>query len=206
MDRLNRPSPIISCYHWFSKVGSFFGTSLLWMLCCLPLVTIIPSCIALYDSVAHCVYGPDGHPFKRFFSTFRKELLRGIGLTLVWLALGAVLFFGFHVLATMGKQSRVAAIYSMVYLGTMLVPLGVLAWLIPIESRFVHGFGSLHKTALTFAIVHLPTTAALLGILFVAVLVLITVPALVMLVPGIMVTVQCALIERVFKRYEEKEN
>lgn len=205
IDLLDRPSLLISCYHWLSKVGSLFGTSLLWLLCCLPLVTFFPACIALYDSVAHCVYGPESRPFRRFFRTLKAELFRGIGLTLAWFMLGAVLFFGFHVLATMGQQSRMAAIYSMVYLGTMLVPLGVLVWLIPIESRFVHTFGSLHKTALTFAFINLPKTALLIVILIVTMAVLMYVPFLMVLLPSVMVTLQCTLIERVFKRYEAGE-
>ena len=80
-----------------------------------------------------------------------------------------------------------------------------LVWLIPIESRFVHGFGSLHKTALTFAFVNLPKTALLLVILIATVTVLIYVPFLMVLLPSVMVTLHCTLIERVFKRYERGE-
>ena len=205
IDLLDRPSLLISCYHWLSKLGSLFGTSMLWLLCCLPLVTFIPSCIALYDSVAHCVYGPESRPFRRFFRTLKAELWRGIGLSLVWMIAGMMLFFGFHVLTVMGKESQVASIYSMVYLGTLLVPLGILVWLIPIESRFVHTFGSLDKTALTFAFINLPKTALLIVILIVTAVVLVFVPFLAVLLPSVMVTLQCTLIERVFKRYERGE-
>lgn len=193
-------------WRWFSKIGSFFGLSLLWMLCCVPVITSIPACIALYDSVAHCVRGDEEHAFRHFFRTLKKELLRGLGLSLLWGVLGFILFYGYSILYQVGKESQIASIYSLVYLGSMLIPLGILAWLIPVESRFSHSFISLHKTAATFALAHLPTTAAILGILAVSIVLTLLVPVLLMLMPAITVTIQCWLIEKVFKKYMPEED
>ena len=193
-------------WRWFSKMGSFLGLSLLWVLCCLPIITFMPSCIALYDSVTHCVRGNEDHAFRHFFRTLKKELLRGIGLSLVWGILGFILYFGYSILYQMGKENQLAAIYSLVYLGSMLIPMGILAWLIPIQSRFTHSFIDLHKTAATFALAHLPTTAAILGIALVAVVLILFVPILAVLMPCITVTIQCWLIEKVFKKYMPEEN
>lgn len=193
-------------WRWFSKIGDFLGLSVVWLLCCVPLITIVPSCISLYDSIAHCVQGDEDHPYKRFFHTFKSELLRGIVLTILWVLIAFLLSWGYQILYQMGQDSQLAAIYSLVYLGTMLVPLGVFAWLIPIESRFQHSFGSLHKAALTFAIAHLPTTGIILLVLIVSVALLMFFPALILLLPAIMVTIQCWFIEKVFKTYTPEEN
>jgi uncharacterized membrane protein YesL len=193
-------------WRWFGKLGSFLGLSLLWMLCCLPIITSIPSCIALYDSVAHCVRGNEDHAFLHFLRTLKKELLRGIGLSLLWGVFGFILFYGYSILYQVGKESQIASIYSLVYLGSMLIPMGILAWLIPIESRFTHGFVDLHKTAAAFALAHLPTTAAILGILIVSMVLILFVPVLAIITPAITVTVQSWLIEKVFKKYMPEED
>ena len=192
-------------WRWFGKLADVMVLSILWLLCCLPVVTIAPSCIALYDAIARCIHGPDEHPYKRFFRTFKAELLRGIGITVLWAAIGFVLMLGYSFLYQMGETSKFAAIYSIVYLASMLIPLGIVAWLIPIESRFSHSFLSLHKTAATFSIVHLPTTAVLLGLLIVAVILLMFFPVLAIVLPGILVTVQCWFVEKVFKKYIPEE-
>lgn len=203
MNSLGRPDSFMM--RWFGKIGEFFCLSILWMVCCMPILTIIPACIALYDSVAHCLHGTDDHPYRRFFRTLRSELLRGIGLTLLWGVIAFLLISGYRI-TTMAGEGTFAAVYSMLYAGTMLVPLAMLTWLIPIQSRFRYGFFQLHQVALTYTVIHLPTTAAILGILLATVVLLITVPALALLLPAICVTIQAFLIEKVFTQYMPEED
>ena len=192
-------------WRWFGKLADICALSILWILCCLPVVTIIPSCIALYDSIAHCVHGLEEGPYKRFFRTFKSELLRGIGLTLLWAVVAFILLVSYYYLYQAGKTSTLAAVYSNVYLVTMLIPVGILAWMIPIESRFSNSFFGLIKTAATFTLVHLPTTGILLGLLILAVVVLMFLPVLAILMPGLLVSIQCWFIEKVLKKYMPEE-
>lgn len=199
MNFLNpKDNPIL---YWFSRIGDFCALSFLWLLLCLPVVTIIPSCIALFDSIAHCIHGTEEGPARRFFQTFRSELGRGVLLSLTWVMIGIVLSFGFLVLYQMGHTNQTIAAYSLVYLLTMLIPLAVLTWLIPVESRFEHSFFGLFRSAAVYAISHLPSTILLLVILALAVLLTLLAPILVLVMPAIAVTIQCWFIERVFQKY-----
>ena len=189
---------------WFGKVGEFCVLSLLWLLCCLPVLTIFPSCIALYDSIVHCVHGDEDGPYRRFFRTFKAEFLRGICLSLMWLAIVLLLIYGFNI-TTLATKGTFATIDSMLYAGTMLIPMAIVAWTIPIQARFYYKFTELHSTAFSMSIVHLPTTAGILGILFASIFIILLVPPMLVLVPAICVTVQAWLIEKVFKRYIEEE-
>lgn len=192
-------------WRWFGKMADLFLLSCLWLLCSLPIVTIGTSCIALYDSIAHCVRGPEDGPCKRFFRTFKAELWRGIGITVLWLVLAFILSTSYQFLRQMGEESRALSIYATAFAGTTLIPIGVLCWLIPLESRFTHSFIGLHKTAIYFAIGHLPTTAAITALLIVFTLITVFFPFMVMLLPGIQVTLQSWFIERVFVKYMPKE-
>jgi uncharacterized membrane protein YesL len=99
----------------------------------------------------------------------------------------------------------VARTYSMVYLGTLLIPVTIFCWLIPLESRFSYGFFGLHKEAAIFTIVHLPTTGIMLAITAAATVMTIFFPALIILLPGIVVTLHSHFAEKVFKRYISEE-
>lgn len=192
--------------YWFSKTGDFCALSVLWLLLCLPVVTAIPASIALFDSVAHCIHGTEDGAVGRFFRTLKSELLRGILLSLVWLVIGAALFFGYTILYQMGKEDPAMAAYSLVYLFTMIIPLGVLSWLIPVESRFHHSFFGLFRTAAVYAICHLPTTILLLALVAVAIVMVYLATALALVLPAIVVTIQCWFVERVFKKYIPQED
>jgi uncharacterized membrane protein YesL len=192
--------------YWFSKIGDFCVLSVLWILLCIPIVTFVPASIALFDSVAHCIHGTEDGPTHRFFRTFKSELLKGILLSLVWLVIGGTLFYGFSILLHMGQENQAMAAYSLVYLFTMLIPLGILTWLIAVESRFHHSFFGLFRTAAIYAIGHLPTTIILLFILIVAIIAVLCLPILGLLVPAIAATVQCWFVERIFQKYIPQED
>lgn len=200
------PTPENPILRWAGKFGTFLGLSLLWLLCCLPLVTIFPASVAMYDSVIHCVHGDEAGPFRRFLVVLKDEIFRGIFVSLLWLGLLAVFVSGFQIVNTLGNEDPVFAAYSVIYAGTMLLPLAMLAWMVPLQARFQFGFFELHRRALTFVIIHLPTTLGMLGILALAVLVTVAILPLLVLVPAITVTVQAALAEKVLKRFEEEED
>lgn len=203
MNELNRSdNPIL---YWLSKIGDFCALSLLWLLLCLPVVTFIPASIALYDSIAHCLYGTEEGPVRRFFLTLKRELLRGILLSLLWLAIGGALAYGYSILAQMGQLDPMMSAYCAVYVFTMVVPLGILAWLIPVESRFEHSFFGLFRAAAVYAISHLPTTVLLVVILLLAVVLTAFVLPLIILIPAVTVAVQCCFVERVFRKYIPQE-
>lgn len=192
-------------WRWFAKIADIVVLGLLWLLCCLPVLTIAPACIALYDTVARCIHGTDEHPYKHFFRVFKAELLRGIGISALWGVVGFALVMGYNLLVNMGDGNTFVTVYSMVYLVSMVIPVGIFAWLIPLEARFTNTFFGLHKTAATFAIVHLPTTAIMLGIVVVAAVVVAFVPVLFLVLPGIVVTLQCWFVEKVFRKYIEED-
>lgn len=190
---------------WAGKMGTFLGLSVVWLLCCLPVLTIIPACVSLYDCVVNCVHGDDPSPYRRFFSDLKSELLRGICLSLLWVGVVLLFVYGFGILNQLGKTNSVMYVYSMIYAGSMLIPLTMLAWVIPVQARFQYSFFQLHRTALSYVILHLPATAAIVGMLLVAVAIIFVLPPLLILIPAILVTLQSVVIEKVLKQYEEEE-
>lgn len=197
--------PQRSAAEWLCKIGTFFGLSLCWLLCCVPVITIIPAGVALYDTVVHCLFGKDEHPFRRFIKDFKSELLRGMGLSLIWVAVGVVYFMGFWFLSNAGQDNQILRLCFMFYAGTLLIPLSLLSWLIPLESRFDLGFGGLHKMAMMLSLVKLPRTAACLGMLIVAVVLVFIMPVLMVLLPAIYATLQAIVIENTLIGCEEPE-
>ncbi|MBP3673543.1 MAG: YesL family protein [Oscillospiraceae bacterium] len=192
-------------WRWSAKLADFVLLSCMWILCCLPVVTIVPSCIALYDATAHCVYGSEGGTYRRFFRTFKNELGRGIVMTLLWALIAFLLNAGYQVLCQLAEGSNGWTIFSIVYFCSLFIPLGVACWGIALESRFTYSFATLHKNAFIFAFAHLPQTAAAVILLVLALNVCINIIPLAMIIPGLMVYLQTLFTERVLKRYMPEE-
>lgn len=192
-------------WRWSAKLADFVVLSCMWMLCCLPVVTVIPACIALYDATARCVYGNDGGTYRRFLRTFKNELRRGIVLTLVWAIVAFLLNAGYQAITQLAAQNSNLQIVSLVYFCTLLLPVGIACWAVILESRFTYSFKVLHKNAILFTFAHLPQTVVNMVLFVLALNVCINIIPLVMVVPGLMAFLQTCFTERVLKRYMPKE-
>lgn len=185
----------------FGRVADFFLLSGCWFLASIPLVTMPAACIALYDATAHCVLGSDGGTYSRFFRTWKAELKRSVGITILWLAVVAVLGTGYQILYQRAQADADQAMFAIVYYFSLAIPVAVFCWLLAVESRFVYSFGQLHKMAFYFTFAHLPTTVCIVAIALVTFELCVRTVFLVMVLPGICAYIQSIFIERVFKKY-----
>lgn len=193
----------------FGRLADYFLLSACWLFSSLPLVTLGPASIALYDTVAHCVRGGEGGMVRRFLKTFKNELLRGILLTVLFAVAAFVLNMGYQILVQLGESSQAMTVVSIVYFCTLAVPLGCACWCVALESRFVYSFGQLLKNSFAFTFLHLPQTALIVVIFVLALNLVLNIPFLVMIIPGAAAHLQSLFIEKVFKKYmptEEEES
>jgi uncharacterized membrane protein YesL len=188
----------------FGRIADFMFLSICFLVSSVPLVTIPAAAIALYDAIARCVYGDEGHPYRRFFRTFKSELMRSIGLTVLWALVAFVLGAGYQVLFQLTQNSSLG-ILTVVYYFFLAIPVGCFCWLIAIESRFVYTFGQLHKTALFFTFKHLPATVIITALGLATFEICFNMPFFLMLLPGICAYIQSIFVEKVFEKYLPKQ-
>jgi uncharacterized membrane protein YesL len=188
----------------FARIADFMFLSICFLVSSVPLVTIPAAAIALYDAIARCVYGDEGHPYRRFFRTFKSELMRSIGLTVLWALVAFVLGAGYQVLFQLTQNSSLG-ILTVVYYFFLAIPVGCFCWLIAIESRFVYTFGQLHKTALFFTFKHLPATVIITALGLATFEICFNMPFFLMLLPGICAYIQSIFVEKVFEKYLPKQ-
>ncbi len=144
-----------------NTLTDIMALSVLWLLCCTPVLTLGAATTALYDSVVRCIRYKQPHPYARFFRTFKNELLPGALLTLLW---GAVAALGLGMLALLREYAAVspsAVAAGAAYYVALVLPLGAACWVFPVLSRCALSFGAVNKTALQLAVGHLPSTVIL---------------------------------------------
>ena len=159
MSRLFSPDGLL--WKILNSLTDIFAFSLIWLFCCLPIVTIGPATTALYDAVTHGIRYQETGPYRRFFRTFKADLKISIPTSLFWTAIIALGFLSLSYLQALGETNRAAAIASSAYYIIMLLPIGCTCWVFPILSRFTYGFKDLNMTALRLAIAYLPQTVVL---------------------------------------------
>ncbi len=189
--------------------GDLFLLSFMWLVCSALIITIPVASIALYDAMAHCVVGGEKEPVKRFWYTARRELIRGVLMGILWVTVCALGFMSFMFLRAMGAESPLFSIYSYVYLATMVIPLAIAIWSVPVQSRFYYKFWALHKASAIFALSNLSQTAIMVAVVVGLCILFASLPVssvLLLILPGILTLIQSRTVETAFAPYMEEDN
>jgi len=183
------------------KLGQLIVLSVLWLLGCVPLVTIGTSTAALYYAVIKAVRRGRGSASREFFRSYRANLGRGICVSVICLLLTAFLLF------LMGQERRWLG--QPAFLGLVLTLL-VGVFLAPVLSRFSVGVGRVWKLALLMAF-RFPHYALLLlvggGLLGLLQIFVLPMPV-VLILPGAACWLATFPLERVLRSFmpEKEEN
>lgn len=184
-----------------SKIFDLMILGFLWILCCIPLVTIGASTAALYYAVVKCVKGNRGYAASEFFHSFRQNLKQGIILTLIFAA--AVFILQLNVGILQAKMDGYVGLFFIVLyqITTVFVILTAL-YAFPALSRYDREIGWILKVSMFMVIRYFLTTIALALVIACFGAFVWRIPVLFFFVPGFAMFVASEFLERVLKKHE----
>ena len=138
--------------------------SLFWLLGSFPLVTAGAAICALYDAVRRCFREHEPRPWKRFWSTYLRDLKSSILPALLFLAL---LWFGLKGMVGLWNGVAAGTVSWPVFSGVGFLAVtgaGILSVMFPMLSRFDNPLPVLLKNTVLLSLGNMPRTIGL-GIL-----------------------------------------
>ena len=190
---------------FFSFLGDLVdvvGLSILWLFCCLPVVTIGPACTALYHTVFRGLRQRQNGRYLRFLECFRENLKQGVVVTLVCLPAGLVFYFGLPALTALalkGDQMAELLFWCWQTLAVLLGTLPLTAF--PLLGRFQFATRDLLRTTLHLCIRHFPSVFLLSLCANAAVQLSFAWYAFALFLPALTALLATFLLERIFSRY-----
>ena len=152
-------SPVIK---FFNKLADLILLNALFIISCLPVVTIGAAVTAMYYVNIVSIRSGDGYVFKRYVKSFKENLKQATILWFFTLGIVSVLAADIYFWLTVGTAfSKVMFIVSV----TVAMSVGlVLLYLFPCLAKLKGSLTDIIKTAAAFAYGYLPQTLALLVI------------------------------------------
>lgn len=135
--------------------------NVIWLLCCLPVITIIPATTAFYYAMIKSVRRGHGYPVREFFGSLKNNLRRGIPLSIVLVLLGLLLTFNFKV--AWQAKTRQSTAFALVYLVLLFFYAGFVIYICPVLSRFSIRMRPLARMTSGMVFRHLPVTILLMA-------------------------------------------
>lgn len=203
-------------YRFLDRVTNLIVLNLIFILCCLPIVTIGPALTALYYVTLKIQRGEEPAIFKTFFHSFRTNFKQGLGLGISVLLIAALLIFDITALTSVVNiPASIAQI--LIFLSIfLLIALGlVVLYVFAVLAQFDNNTFQLVKWSVILSIRHLPVTfisATLVALPFLSFLFLpeiflrVTVPVMVLIGFSGIALLQSFFYARIFALYMPSED
>ena len=183
-----------------SRIANMMIVSFFWLVCCLPVVTILPATAALFHTTTKVIRGTGNGVMRDFFASFRDSLKKGVLLSLLSLASGALLGFALWYSWQLQGSSGFWLAYFLI--GCLIFFFWAVTVLhLPFAlSRFEGKVTMYIRMALYFANVNLLKTLLRLVLLAVVVLLVDFYP-ITLLLPGLYMDLICGGVEKMLQRF-----
>ena len=191
-------------YRFLTVTGNIIIATVLWLIGCIPVVTIGTSTAALYYTIVKSVRKEVGYVHAEFWRGYKLNLKKGAAATAALLALGLLL--GMEIRMVLENGVEVSRIWYSLSGLLILLMLLVTLYLFPVMSRFDMKLGKLCMLSFVMSIRFWYITLALgagLAAVVLAQVYLLPIP-LILLTPGLWCYASTFLVERVMKAYMPK--
>ena len=156
-DFFNLDSPLMQM---LTRVGDLIILNVLFLLCCLPLVTIGASTAALQKVTQSIVFDEDRSIAGDFFRAFRGNFRQATALWLMMAVFGAAMACNYLIIS-----GFVAGTLATVFKSVLVAALGLVAilaaYMFPLMVRYSNTLREHATNALILAVVKLPRTVVL---------------------------------------------
>ena len=141
---------------FLNKIGDIVIANLLFILCCIPIITIGPSLTALYHCMLRTVKGNNNGTTKTFFRAFKENFRQSLLVWLGLLAVGFLLFTNIRFLESTTSAASKPLFYLSLGITGLVVVLAL--YIFPVIAAFANTTINLIKNAYVFAFLHFPST------------------------------------------------
>ncbi len=160
-ERRNLLSPEGSIFYALTKAGHIIILNIVWLLSCIPIVTIGTATTSLYYAMMKNIRRNRSYPLVEYWASFKRTFAKGSVFTVV---AGIWIFLLYHlqtIAATGGGSTGI--FLSRLYGALMVVTAAVLIYLFPVLSRFTMSMTAMVKLAFVMAVRYIGYTVLILA-------------------------------------------
>ena len=202
--KFNIESPF---FQFMNTLATFIGLNVLFLILCLPIITIGPALKALYTVTMQEARKDHKAIFNAFFGAFTENFFSSAGTFLLYL--GLALVFLFNAFFWGGQGSIIGTIFLIVFILALIVLALSFLYIFPLMARFENGLKQTMKNSIFIPLLHSKETLGIVAIQIATLTLCVFVPQMkiFMILLGFSFIALCNsyLFIRVFSCYEEEQ-
>lgn len=156
-------------FNLMDQIGDLVILNVLWLVCCLPVISIGASTMAMTDVTLKMAAGEAPAISRTFFRAFRENFKQATILFLALLVMGAILFLDF--LISPGYSGFLGGMLLVGSVAFGVVWLWAAIYIFPVMLTFQDKFKETLKKAVMISFIYFPYTLVISGIVLAPILI-----------------------------------
>ena len=147
------------------RVADLIMLNVVFLICCLPIVTIGASLTALHYVTLKMARNEESYIIRSFFKSFKQNFKQATVINLIMLAVAAILYMDMRIVGNIsGTMSQVlyivffAFVMQVIFMVFSLLIAMVFLYIYPVLAKFYNSIKNTFRNAFLMAIRHLPYT------------------------------------------------
>lgn len=149
-------------FTFMGKVADLIILNLVFIVCCIPIVTIGASCTAMHYVALKMVRNEESYIIRSFFKSFKENFKQATIINLIMLLAGVMLVLDINIVK--GMDTTVAKVMFFIFVAFSFIYLIVFIYIYPILAKFYNTIRNTFVNAFLMSIRHLPYTFLMIAI------------------------------------------
>lgn len=192
-------NPENSFWEFMTNMTNVLFVGLIWLICCLPIITIGASTTALYDYSLKLADSTDGYVLKSFFKAFKNNFVKSTILWIFMLLGTGFLVIDAYICLRMGTAFSKFLFFAIIAIGILYFIICI--YIFPVLAFFRVNVKEVIKNAFIMGVGNLPLTLLIIIILGIGGFIIYTVPYLIFALGSFVAYVSSFCYLSVFKKY-----
>lgn len=151
-------------WRFIGKFFDIFLLNILWMVCCIPVVTAGAATTAVYYVTMKLVRDEDGSTIRQYFKSFKENFKQATAIWLILLAVLAVIGFDLYFAMMLPSETPYRTVMMAVFVGFAVIWSAISLYVAPLQATFYNPVKRTIFNAFFISIRHFPATLGMLVI------------------------------------------
>lgn len=193
-------------FQGFNKVIDCIGLSVLWILCCIPIVTIGAANTAMYYTMNKVIRHGRGYVWGEFWHAFKTNFKQSTFAWLILLLVSAFMGVDCYIMFQYAKAGEKIGVLYIVFVIFIAVIIMWGNYIFPYIARFENDTRAVFKNTIFIALANLPWTLLLFLIYAAACTVVFLILPVMFFMPALYMFFANLILEKVFRKYMSEED
>ena len=143
-------------FSFMGRAADLFMLNVVFVICCLPVVTIGASLTALHYVTLKMARNEESYIIRSFFKSFKQNFKQATIINLIMLLIAGVLYFDTNIVRQMGGS--MSKVLYIIFIALGIIYLAVFLYIYPVLAKFYNSIKNTFQNAFLMSIMHLPYT------------------------------------------------